>query len=64
MSDGAELLKYVTKRVVTYMEQPKSAELRRERKSRKEPFLTKWFGQLLPIGIHLWWSGRKNKARS
>ncbi|MFC5704010.1 YqzE family protein [Cohnella faecalis] len=59
MSDGSDLLKYVTQRVVTYMDTPAEGQSRKERRKRKEPWATRWFGQLLPLGISLWWNGRK-----
>jgi hypothetical protein len=60
MSDGSEYVKYVTQRVVSYWETPKAPEYRRERRQRREPWVTRWFGQLLPMGIRVWLSGRKS----
>jgi hypothetical protein len=60
MSDGAEYLKYVTERVVSYWETPKAPESRRERRRKREPWVTRWFGQILPAGIGIWWSSRKS----
>jgi hypothetical protein len=62
MSDGSDYLKYVTQRVVTYWETPKAPEYRRERRQRREPWVTRLFGQLLPIGIRVWLNGRKTEA--
>ncbi|TJY41345.1 YqzE family protein [Cohnella pontilimi] len=62
MSDGSEYIKYVTKRVVTYWETPKAPEQRRLVRQRREPWVTRWFGQLLPIGIRVWLSGRKSDS--
>lgn len=59
MSEGADLLKYVTVKVATYIGTPASEHPRQERIRRKEPWTTRWFGQLVPLGISLWWSGRK-----
>ncbi|WP_276355848.1 YqzE family protein [Cohnella caldifontis] len=61
MSDGADFLKYVTERVVTYWETPKAPEERRERRMRREPWVTRWFGQLLPVGIGIWLNSRKGE---
>lgn len=60
MSDGADYLKYVTQRVVSYWETPKTPELRRERRQKREPWWVRWFGQLLPVGIVIWWKNRKS----
>jgi hypothetical protein len=62
MSDGSDYLKYVTQRVVTYWETPKAPEYRRERRQRREPWVTRWFGQLLPMGILVIWNGRAKRA--
>lgn len=59
MSDGADYLKYVTERVVSYWETPKTPEIRRERRQKREPWVSRWFGQLLPVGLGIWWNGRK-----
>lgn len=52
MSKGDELVKYITERVVDYIETPK--EERRSRNKPKEPWSSKWFG-MIPLGISLWW---------
>jgi hypothetical protein len=62
MSDGSDYLRYVTQRVVTYWETPKAPEYRRERRQHREPWVTLWFGQLLPIGIRVWLNGRKTET--
>ncbi|RED89154.1 YqzE family protein [Cohnella phaseoli] len=62
--DGSEYLKYMTERVVSYMERPKEKEQPRAARS-KELWLTKWFG-MAPMGLMIWWGGRaerKNKTR-
>ncbi|MFB9275949.1 YqzE family protein [Cohnella cellulosilytica] len=61
--DGTEYLKYVTERVVTYMERPREEEKRETHG--KEPWLTRWFG-VAPMGLMVWWasrSDRKSKTR-
>ncbi len=64
MGDMAEYVKYVTERVVTHWEKPKEPpEARRERRRRREPWMLRWFGQLLPVGIVIWWNGRRLAAR-
>lgn len=63
MGDGAEYLKYVTERVIAYWQQPQAApEVRRERRNRREPWVSRWFGQLLPVGIAVWWRQRAAEA--
>ncbi|GAB6988668.1 YqzE family protein [Paenibacillus pini] len=54
MSSGDELVKYITERVVTYIETPKE-----ERHPKiKEPWSVKWFG-MIPFSLYLW----KERAR-
>ncbi|GIO69068.1 YqzE family protein [Paenibacillus sp. JTLBN-2024] len=48
MASGEELVKYITERVVTFMETPKEERRRRT----KEPWSEKWFG-MIPLGIML-----------
>lgn len=50
MASGEELVKYITERVVSFMETPK--EERRSRTKPKEPWSEKWFG-MIPLGIML-----------
>lgn len=60
MSDTTDYLKYVAERSVAYLNLPKE-ERRELRKKKREPWLIRWFGQLLPMGIWIWWTGRKKK---
>ncbi|WP_372637250.1 YqzE family protein [Cohnella sp.] len=65
--DGSEYLRYVTERVVSYMERPKDEEAEKKISAPriKEPWLTKWFG-IAPMGLMIWWGSRaekKNKTR-
>ncbi|AWB46862.1 YqzE family protein [Paenibacillus sp. CAA11] len=54
MAKGDELVKYITERVVTYVETPR--EVRKQQRIRvKEPWSRKWFG-MIPFSISLWWS--------
>ncbi len=64
MSDGADYVKYVTERMIRYWEEPEAREQRRERKLKREPWVIRWFGQLLPLGIGIWWSERKSAEDS
>ena len=64
MGDMADYVKYVTERVVTRLEKPQEApEARRERRRKREPWMLRWFGHLLPVGIFVWWRGRRLAAR-
>lgn len=64
MGDGADYLKYVTERVVSYWETQEAPELRRERREKREPWTTRWFGQLLPVGIGMWLQDRRITDRT
>jgi hypothetical protein len=66
MAKGDELVKYITQRVVTYIDTPKEQRPSREelKQRPKEPWSVRWFG-LLPMAIHIWvsqWRRRKNKS--
>ena len=65
--DSSEYLKYVTEKVVGYIDRNRSAEDEpaEPAKLSKEPWLTKWFG-VAPLGVMLWWNNRseeKSKTR-
>lgn len=51
MAKGDELVKYITERVVNYVETPK--EIRKERSKPKESWSHLWFG-MIPFSIGLW----------
>ncbi|MBR2570414.1 MAG: YqzE family protein [Paenibacillus sp.] len=56
MAKSDDLIKYITQRVVTYMDMPKETrqERKKEHKARhREPFLVRWFG-LMPFGMKMW----------
>jgi hypothetical protein len=59
-SGGDELVKYITEKVVVYMESPRGSRVRPE--AVKQPWSQKWFG-MVPLGLSIWRSnwGRKNK---
>lgn len=59
MAKGDELVKYITERVVDYVETPR--EIRRERSKVKEPWSRRWFG-MIPFSISLW-AGQLPKPR-
>lgn len=50
-SKGDELVKYITERVVDYVETPR--EIRKERSKAREPWTNRWFG-MIPFSISLW----------
>lgn len=63
MKDGVEYLKFVTAKMVAYWEHlPDNPEDRRARRRKRESWVTRWFGQLLPLGIGLWLQHRRLKA--
>ncbi|MEI2396703.1 YqzE family protein, partial [Paenibacillus phytohabitans] len=43
-SSGDDLVKYITEKVVIYMEDPRAVHARR--KAEKQPWAEKWFGTL------------------
>ncbi|WP_018750664.1 YqzE family protein [Paenibacillus sanguinis] len=51
MAKGDELVKYITERVVDYVETPR--EVRRERSKPREPWTQRWFG-MIPFSLSLW----------
>jgi hypothetical protein len=62
MAKGEELVKYVTQRVVTYMDTPpeERKQRRMERKQYRESWESRWFG-MLPMAISLFIGGRLRK---
>lgn len=50
MASGDELIKYITERVVHYIDTPKEA---RKRKQSREAWSTRWFG-MIPFSMSLW----------
>ncbi len=52
MSSGEEIVKYVTERIVRYIETPneRRKEERLQRKSSREPWDARWFG-MIPMSI-------------
>lgn len=56
---GDELVKYITEKVIVFMEEPRSS---RRSDVPKQPWTQKWFG-MLPLSLSIWrsnWS-RKDK---
>ncbi|KWX76767.1 hypothetical protein AMQ84_13850 [Paenibacillus riograndensis] len=50
-SGGDDLVKFITEKVVVYMEDPRAS--RERRKAGKQPWAEKWFG-MLPLGWSIW----------
>lgn len=51
MASSNDLIKYITERVVTYMDTPK--EERKQVQRPKEPWSVRWFG-MIPFSVSLW----------
>ncbi len=60
MAKGDELVKYITERVVDYVETPR--EVRRERSKGREPWANRWFG-MIPFSLSLWFGQLPRKRR-
>lgn len=62
MAKGEEIVKYVTQKVVTYMDMPKEERerMRQERKHRKEPWSVRWFG-MIPLALSMLFRSRKKE---
>jgi hypothetical protein len=62
MAAGNDVVKYLTQKIVKYLDEPKAVrkERKRNRKNKKEPLLTYLFG-VLPMGLGL--AFRKKRKR-
>lgn len=60
MAKGDELVKYITERVVDYVETPR--EIRKERQKLKESWSSRWFG-MIPFSISLWAGQLQDKRK-
>ncbi|WP_019636386.1 YqzE family protein [Paenibacillus fonticola] len=58
MAKGDELVKYITERVVDYVETPK--DVRRTRAKGREPWSRRWFG-MIPFSLGMWWGQMAHK---
>ncbi|WP_379134666.1 YqzE family protein [Paenibacillus sp. sgz500958] len=61
-SGGDELVKYITEKVVVYIESPRDQRKRDE--VPRQPWSQKWFG-MMPLGISIWrskWSRNKKDS--
>jgi hypothetical protein len=60
---GAELVQYITEKMVNYMEMPKEERKQnRKLRHRKEPWLSRWFG-VVPFALSMWLEQRKNRLK-
>lgn len=65
MAGSNDLIKYITERVVTYMETPKEERKHRKQIQEKPPWTVRWFG-MIPFSVSLWKediTSRKSKKR-
>ncbi|WP_199619653.1 YqzE family protein [Paenibacillus alkalitolerans] len=62
MAKGEELVKYVTEKVVSYIDMPPEERKHRklERKQTREPWGTRLFG-MLPMALSMFFGSRRNK---
>lgn len=60
-SSGEELVKYITEKVVVYIEDPRARQEARK-ETPKQPWTQKWFG-MLPLGLSIWRSNRSHKDK-
>lgn len=60
MAKGEEIVKYVTQKVVEYIETPSETRKERRRNRRREPWTMRWFG-LIPMSISMLIGSRKRK---
>lgn len=59
--DSSEYLKYMTERVVSYLDSNETdEEVKSVKKMSREPWLTRWFG-VLPMGLMMWWGRKSDK---
>ncbi|MCM3716787.1 YqzE family protein [Fictibacillus phosphorivorans] len=62
MASGNDVVKYLTQKIVKYLDEPKSVrkERRQTRKSEKEPLLTYLFGAL-PMSLGLMFKKKRKR---
>ncbi|OBZ14694.1 hypothetical protein A8L34_12315 [Bacillus sp. FJAT-27264] len=51
-SGGDELVKYITEKIVVFIEDPRSS-IRSHKEMAKQPWSEKWFG-MIPMGWSIW----------
>ncbi|MBY0201928.1 MULTISPECIES: YqzE family protein [Paenibacillus] len=63
MAKSDELVKYITQRVVHYIDTPKDERKERRAQSRRrEPWSMKWFG-MIPFAVSLWVDKKKRRSK-
>lgn len=65
MAKGEEIVKYVTQKVVEYIDTPREhrQQQRQTRRATKEPWTTRWFG-MIPLSLSMMLGRSKKKAPS
>ncbi len=59
MADRDDLIKYITQRVVTYIDTPKEQRKQLRSNVPKESWSYRWFG-MLGMSLEMWLSRRRN----
>lgn len=64
MAKNDEYVKFMAEKFISYVETPRDERKQNiaSAKSRREPWLTRWFG-IGPMSIMLWWRGRAERHR-
>lgn len=60
MAKGEDIVKYVTQKVVEYIDTPSDARKERRRNRRREPWTVRWFG-MIPMSISMLLGTNKRK---
>jgi hypothetical protein len=60
--DSSEYLKFMTEKVVSYLDTPIEDAAKKPEKLTREPWLTRWFG-VIPMGLMMWWGQKRNKKK-
>jgi hypothetical protein len=63
MASGGDLIKYITQRVVTYIDTPKEARKEIHSSKPKEPWKYRWFG-MLGMAIDIWMRNRMKRKQN
>ncbi|MDR7072711.1 YqzE family protein [Fictibacillus barbaricus] len=63
MAAGTDVVKYLTQKIIKYLDEPKAVrtERKRARKNEKEPMLTYLFG-MVPMGIGMAMKKKRKKT--
>jgi hypothetical protein len=63
MAKGEDIVKYVTQKVVEYIDTPSEHRKVRRQNRRREPWTVRWFG-MIPMSISMMFGGRRKKTPS